>query len=127
LRDAERVIGGVSAVHRYAAAGKPMPETTWSFASGPGEVKVQVKADRETRKVLVWSAQSATQDFREAHWTARQCTKASDGYACAAERGAEGYTAVFAETSFQDEGTLPFSTTTTVCIAGPPKGSDAAC
>ena len=119
LRDAERVIGSVSAVHRYAAAGKPMPETTWSFASSPEELKVQVKADREARKVLVWSAQSPTKDFREAHWTARQCTKAGDGYACSAARGAEGYTAVFAETSFQDEGKLPFSTTTTICIAAP--------
>jgi PhoPQ-activated pathogenicity-related protein len=125
LRDAERVIGSVSAVHRYAAAGKPMPDTTWIFASAPGELRVQVKADREARKVLVWSAQSPTQDFRDAKWTARQCTKASEGYACAAERPAEGYTAMFAETSFQDEGTLPFSTTTTVCIAAP-KG-DAAC
>lgn len=119
LRDAERVIGSVSAVHRYAAAGKAMPETTWSFASSPEELKAQVKADREARKVLVWSAQSPTKDFREAHWTARQCTKAGDGYACSAARGAEGYTAVFAETSFQDEGKLPFSTSTTICIAGP--------
>jgi PhoPQ-activated pathogenicity-related protein len=126
LRDAERVIGGVSAVHRYAAAGKTMPETTWSFVSEPAELKIQVKADREARKVLVWSAQSATRDFREAQWTARQCTKADDGYACSAARGPEGYTAAFAETSFQDEGKLPFSTTTTICIAGP-KGSDAAC
>jgi len=125
LRDAERVIGSVSAVHRYAAAAKPMPNTTWTFASAPGELRVQVKADREARKVLVWSAQSPTQDFRDAKWTARQCMKGSEGYACSAERGPEGYTAVFAETSFQDEGTLPFSTTTTVCIAGP-KG-DAAC
>ncbi len=126
LRDAERVIGSVSAVHRYAAAAKPMPETTWSFASAPAELKIQVKADREARKVLVWSAQSPTQDFRQARWTARQCTKASDGYACSAARGAEGYTAVFAETSFQDEGKVPFSTTTTICIAGPKVG-DAAC
>jgi len=95
-----------------------MPETTWSFASAPGELKVQVNADREARKVLVWSAQSPTLDFRDAKWTARQCAKASDGYACVAERGPEGYTALFAETSFQDEGALPFSTTTTVCIAG---------
>jgi len=124
LRDAERVIGGVSAVHRYAAAGKPMPDTTWTFGSGPGEVNVQVRPDREARKVLVWSAQSPTQDFREAKWTARQCAKGGEGYACSAERGAQGYTAVFAETSFQDEGALPFSTTTTVCIAGA-KGGDA--
>jgi PhoPQ-activated pathogenicity-related protein len=126
LRDADRVIGGVSAVHRYAAEGKPMPETTWSFASTPAELKVQVKADREARKVLVWSAQSPTQDFRQAHWTGRQCTKEADGYACSATRGPDGYTAVFAETSFQDEGKLPFSTTTTICIAGP-KGSNAVC
>jgi PhoPQ-activated pathogenicity-related protein len=129
LRDAERVIGGVSAVHRYAAAGKPMPETTWTFGATPGELKIQVKADREARKVLVWSAQSPTQDFREARWTARQCPKEKEsaGYACSAMRGAEGYTAVFAETSFEDEGKLPFSTTTTVCIAGPPKDSNAGC
>jgi PhoPQ-activated pathogenicity-related protein len=126
LRDADRVIGGVSAVHRYAAAGKPMPETAWTFASAPGEVKIQVRSDREARKVLVWSAQSPTQDFREAKWTARQCTKASEGYECSAVRGPEGYTAVFAETSFQDEGTVPFSTTTTVCIAGP-KENGASC
>jgi PhoPQ-activated pathogenicity-related protein len=103
-----------------------MPETTWSFASSADELKVQVKADREARKVLVWSAQSPTKDFREAQWTARQCPKAGDGYACAAARGPEGYTAMFAETSFQDEGKLPFSTSTTICIAGP-KGSDAKC
>lgn len=126
LRDADRVIGAVSAVHRYAAAGKPMPETAWSFASSPSELKIQVKADREARKVLVWSAQSPTQDFREAHWTGRQCAKETDSYACAATRGTDGYTAVFAETSFQDEGKLPFSTTTTVCIAGP-KGASAVC
>jgi PhoPQ-activated pathogenicity-related protein len=125
LRDAERVIGSVSAVHRYAAAGKPMPETTWSFGSTPGELKVQVRADREARKVLVWSAQSPTKDFREAKWTARQCAKSSEGYACVAQRGAEGYTAMFAETSFQDDGALPFSTSTTICIAG--AKVDAAC
>jgi PhoPQ-activated pathogenicity-related protein len=126
LRDADRVIGGVSALHRYAAAGKSLPGTTWSFASTQSELKVQVKSDREAHKVLVWSAQSPTQDFREAHWTGRQCTKAADGYACTAARGADGYTAVFAETSFQDEGKLPFSTTTTICLAGP-KGSDPVC
>jgi len=108
-----------------------MPETAWTFASTPGELKIQVKADREARKVLVWSAQSPTQDFREARWTARQCTKEkgkeSEGYACSASRGAVGYTAAFAETSFEDEGKLPFSTTTTVCIAGPPKDSNAGC
>jgi hypothetical protein len=34
-------------------------------------------------------------------------------------RAKDGYMAVFAETSFQDEGAPPFSTTTTLCIARP--------
>src|SRR5262245_15793323 len=89
LRDADRVIGGVSAVHRYAAAGKPLPVTAWTFSSTPSELKIHVKADREPKRVLVWSAQSATQDFREAHWTGRQCTKAADGYACSVARGTD--------------------------------------
>jgi hypothetical protein len=92
-------------------------------------LKKQVQAEREARRVLVWSAQSATKDFREARWTARQCAKEkeADGYACAAGRGGGGYTAAFAETSFEDEGKLPFSTTTTVCIAGLGKEVNAGC
>jgi hypothetical protein len=45
--------------------------------------------------------------------------QAKDGYACSVERGKEGYTAAFAETSFKDDGLPMFSTSTTVCIAAP--------
>ena len=119
LADFERVIGGVSALHRYTAAGKSLPETTWSFAPTSESLRVQVKADRPTRRVSVWSAHSATRDFREARWTSNECARTRDVYACSAKRGKDDYTAAYAETSFQDEGSLPFSTTTTVCIAGP--------
>jgi hypothetical protein len=110
LRDAERVIGSVSAVHRYAAAGKPMPETTWSFGSTPGELKVQVKADREARKVLVWSAQSSDEGFSRAKWTARQCAKEQRGICVLGAAGRRDIRRRLQETSFQDEGALPFST-----------------
>lgn len=119
LRDVDRVIGGLSAVHRYAAAGKPLPRTIWSFASATDVLTIEVKADRPIQRVLIWNARSPTRDFREAHWTSRECAKTDDGHACSAVRGAQGYTAVFAETSFLDEGNFFFSTTTTVCIAGP--------
>src|SRR5262249_36543742 len=93
LRDADRVIGAVSAGHPYAGAGKPMPATQWTFASTASELKIRVKADREARKVLVWSAQSPTKDFRDARWTGRQCAKEADGYVCSATRATVGYTA----------------------------------
>jgi PhoPQ-activated pathogenicity-related protein len=119
LRDVERVIGGLSAVHRYAAAGEPLPTTSWSFASHSSALTIEVKADRPTERVLIWSAHSATQDFRDAEWKSRKCAKTGDTYACSAQRREQGYTAAFSETAFSDPGSPTFSTTTTVCITGP--------
>ena len=119
LRDIERVLGSVSAVHRYATAGKSLPQTAWSFSSSPDTLGIQVRPDRPTDGTLIWSAHSPTLDFREARWTSSKCAKANSGYACSVTRDKNGYTAVFAETSFQDEAALPFSTTTTMCIASP--------
>jgi PhoPQ-activated pathogenicity-related protein len=116
LRDAARVIGALSAVHRYAAMGKSLPRTRWTFASTDDALEVRVNADRPVARVLVWSAESATKDFREARWTSRRCSKRSGGHLCRTERGDMQYTAVFAETSFKDENGPRFSTTTTVCI-----------
>jgi PhoPQ-activated pathogenicity-related protein len=119
LSDPERVVTGLSAIHRYAAAGKTLPKTTWSFAGAKDALTIQVKSDRPTQRVLVWSARSVSRDFRDSPWTSSECTQAKEGYACSVERGKEGYTAAFAETSFKDDGIPLFSTTTTVCITGP--------
>ena len=117
LRDIDRVIGSVSAVHRYAAAGKPLPQTTWSFSGKMDALGIQVRADRPTDGTLIWSARSPTLDFRDARWTSSKCAKTKGGYMCSVSRDKDGYMAVFAETLFWDEGALPFSTTTTMCIA----------
>jgi len=123
LRDTDRVIGGVSALHRYAAAGKPLPGTNWSFSSPPSALRIQVRADRPVQGVRIWSARSPTLDFRSARWMSSECRKDRDGYTCSAARASGGYTAAFAETTFRDKGSPLFSTTTTVCIARPDAGS----
>lgn len=119
LRDPDRVISALSAVHRYAAAGKPLPRTSWSFASTRHALSVQLTSELSPERVLIWSARSPTVDFRDARWTSRSCSKTNRGHACSAKRGQHEYTAIFAETSFHDRGNPAFSTTTTVCIAGP--------
>jgi PhoPQ-activated pathogenicity-related protein len=121
LRDIDRVIGALSAVHRHAAAGKSLPQASWTFAPSTHAVTITVETDRPTRRVLVWSARSPTRDFREARWTARECKRTDAGHACSAARGEQGYTAAFAEASFADEPAPSFSVSTTVCIvsAGP--------
>ncbi|MGH8189655.1 MAG: PhoPQ-activated protein PqaA family protein, partial [Steroidobacteraceae bacterium] len=119
LRDLDRVIGALSALHRYAAAGKQLPQSTWSFEPAARTLEIRVRADRPVQRVLIWSAQNPTRDFRAARWTASACATASDEYSCSAARSEQGYTAAYAETSFLDEGNVPFSTTTTVCMLGP--------
>ena len=86
LRDIQRVIGSLSAVHRYAAAGKLLPQTTWSFSGRPDTLGIQVRVDRHTDGTLIWSAHSPTLDFREARWTSRKCAKTNGGYACSVKR-----------------------------------------
>jgi len=127
LRDLERVVGAVSAAHRYAASGRPLPSTTWSFAASPRALEIQVKTDRPAGRVLIWSARSDTPDFREAQWSSSECTPRNGGYVCSSPRADKGYTAVFAETAFSDGDDLSFSTSTTVCIAGPNRSQTPAC
>jgi len=127
LRDLERVVGAVSAAHRYAAAGRPLPSTTWSFATSPRSLDIGVQTDRPASRVLIWSARSDTPDFRDAHWSSSECTQKNGKYVCSSARGEKGYTAVFAETAFSDGDDLSFSTSTTVCIAGPDKSQTPPC
>jgi PhoPQ-activated pathogenicity-related protein len=124
LSDPERVITGLSAIHSYAATGKTLPKTTWSFATAKDALTIQVKAERPTQRVQIWTARSASRDFRNSPWTPYECAKTKEGHACSVERPKDGYTAAFAETSFKDDGLPMFSTTTTVCITGP-NASDA--
>ena len=119
LRDVNRVVGGLSAVHRYAAEGKPLPASKWSFATKPKTLAISVTSERAPKRVRVWTANSATRDFREARWSSRPCKKQSTGHRCSTERSKTRYTAAFAESTFQDPGTLAFSTSTTVCLLGP--------
>lgn len=125
LRDIERVIGALSAVHRYSSSAQPLPTLSWT-ASAARSLRFTVDADRRPARVSIWTANSSTRDFRDARWTSRPCRRARDGYACVTERSKRGYTAAFAEAAFEDERDLTFSLSTTVCIAGPEStaGSD---
>jgi PhoPQ-activated pathogenicity-related protein len=119
LRDVGRVIGALSALHRYAAARKPLPQLSWKFVQASRDLVVTVQPERVARRVITWYAHSRSRDFRDAHWVSRLCARARGQYVCRSPRAAAGYTAAFAEATFLDKGEAPFSLSTTVCIAGP--------
>lgn len=127
LRDLDRVIGSVSALHRYSAAGKPLPHLSWQFAPTDRDMTVTVSADRAAERVTLWRAQSASRDFRDSRWRSHRCqsVKGKNEFVCSRPREKQDYTAIYAELSFADKGEADFSLSTTVCIAEPVSGGAA--
>ena len=118
VRDLDRLVGGLAALHRYSTHGERLPVVSWAYAVRPNRLSVDVESNRVPRRVLVWTARSPTRDFREAHWTSHSCKRSGGTYACSAARSPDGYTAVYAELWFKDPGYPKFPLATVVCIAG---------
>ncbi len=132
LRDIERLMGNLSALYRYSAHHRPLPDVTWTFEPSSGQLALAVRADRAPIRVLAWSAISKSRDFTRSHWTSRPCEPSSGGYLCI-RRLIDPYTALYAELEFEDPGEPSFSLSTIVCVAqggdaqqGDAQGSDAA-
>jgi PhoPQ-activated pathogenicity-related protein len=127
VRDLDRLVGGLSALHRYSAHGEGLPTVSWTYAVWPDRLGVDVQSNRVPRRVLAWTASSPTRDFREARWSSHRCTLTGESYACQVARPAEGYTAVYAELWFKDPGYPKFPLATVVCIAGQGNGAPPDC
>jgi PhoPQ-activated pathogenicity-related protein len=125
--DLERLIAGLSAIHRYSARGEQLPTVTWAYATQADHVDVDVQSDRKPRRVLAWTATSATRDFREARWTSHRCKRKGDNFACSVARPSKGFVAMYTELWFQDRGYPRFPLTTVVCIAGEPGDGTSGC
>jgi PhoPQ-activated pathogenicity-related protein len=127
VRDLDRLIGGLSALHRYSVHGEQLPAVTWTYAAQADRLGVEVHTNRVPRRVLAWTATSASRDFREAHWTSHRCKRRDGKFACSVAQSPDGYTAMYAELWFKDPGYPKFPLATVVCIAGGPEGGAPDC
>ena len=127
VRDLARLIGGLSALHRYSLHGEQLPALSWTYAAQVDRLGVDVQTNRVPRRVLAWTAKSATRDFREARWTSHPCKRTDGKFACSVTRPSEGFVAMYAELWFKDPGYPKFPLATVVCIAGEPGGERPDC
>lgn len=127
VRDLSRLIGGLSALHRYSVHGEQLPALTWSYAAQADRLGVAVQTNRVPRRVLAWTAKSATRDFREARWTSHSCKRTDGKFTCSIARPSEGFVAMYAELWFKDPGYPKFPLATVVCIAGESGGDPPDC
>jgi PhoPQ-activated pathogenicity-related protein len=118
--DYDRVIGSISALHRYVARQQPLPVLSWEYRRESQRLMLEVQSDRSPRRVRLWVAHSPSRDFREARWVPQSCARTEGRYSCTAATDESRYMATFAELTFKDRGAPTFSLSTTVCIAAPP-------
>ena len=120
LRDVDRLIGSLAALHRYSARGKPLPQVSATLTQQNGRLELAVHTDARPERVLAWSARSATRDFRHARWSSQECRRSGDAYECEGPMAGDAPTALYAEAVFHDRGEPRFSLSTTVYISGVP-------
>jgi PhoPQ-activated pathogenicity-related protein len=118
MRDLDRLVGGLAALHRYSAHGERLPVVSWTYALQPDRFEIDVQSNRVPRRVIAWTAHSASRDFRAARWSSHRCRREGQTYACNVPRSREGYSAAYAELWFKDAGYPRFPLATVVCIAG---------
>ena len=61
---------GIGALFRHAIGGKPLPKLSWTFDEKDDRVNLTVTSDPTPKSAQVWTATSATLDFRQSAWTA---------------------------------------------------------
>jgi PhoPQ-activated pathogenicity-related protein len=127
VADLDRLIGGLSALHRYSAHGTQLPAVTWAYVAKANRLAVDVQTNRVPRSVFAWTATSATRDFREARWASHRCKRKDGKFACSVARPSKGFVAMYAELWFEDRGYPNFPLATVVCIAGEPGGGASDC
>lgn len=114
----DKVVASAAVLFRRVAAGKPMPNVEWSWEGEPGASRLTLSSDPPAGSASLWTAESPTNDFREAKWTERSMTKRGERYETeVGPKDPATRVAAFGELRFVDrtiEPPVTFSLTTTV-------------
>jgi PhoPQ-activated pathogenicity-related protein len=117
---------GLGAFFRSSVTGRPLPRLTWELTRGPGtDSTLTIHASPAPASARVWSATSATRDFRESRWEPSPLAPAETMTRHVAPP-ASGNIAYFGELEYQLDG-IPYHLTTTFQEPGaPPVASNTA-
>lgn len=119
--DFKRILGGLRALHRHAGGEAKLPRLTWTYAAAADNASMTLTVRPATKdaRVLLWTAESPTRDFRQAKWTSAPVPTGDQDVATARlDRPAQGYRAMFAEVVYGD-GLLPLHLSTQITVLDP--------
>jgi len=117
LKDLRRIAGSIAALHLNAAGKLKLPKMQWKHQLGETGLTLKLSSDQAPEHVSAWIASSPTRDFREAQWKSVDVEAQSGSYSHELPLPEAGYSAMFAEAEFDNDGT-PYFLSTNVRIIG---------
>ncbi|HEX4131043.1 MAG TPA: PhoPQ-activated protein PqaA family protein [Pirellulales bacterium] len=115
IRDPERVLGTVAALHRQTMGELKLAAMSWKFDEEDKQVTLQIEADQKPMSVALWTAAMPTRDFRDAKWTSKPVDAAGEAYTASVELPSTGFLALFGEAVFSTD-RAPYHLSTNVRI-----------
>lgn len=119
---APRIAGLVAAMGRHVAGIEPLPEVRWTFSTDPAGTTCLVDSIERPAQVVLWTATSASRDFRKARWTGDSVTGNGREWRVRVPSPESGFAATLVECHF-DRDPLPLVLTTSVHVAQAPPAS----
>ncbi len=122
LEDRTRVLNTLTAFSRSIGSHAAWPRMDWKYRDSADGIELTVRANRRPRSARLFHVSAATQDFRNAHWTSDEIESVAaesdrSTYTVSVHRPTSGYSAVFAEVSYDIDG-KPFTLSTQIHILG---------
>ncbi|MEE8450252.1 MAG: PhoPQ-activated protein PqaA family protein [Thermoguttaceae bacterium] len=103
LSDNGRVLGGIHALHQHAATGKPLPKLSWAFSVVENRATLTVRSTPRPDRVRLWTATSATRDFRQSKWRATDIRPTAAGHVGTSDLPEKGFKAMFGEAAYETD------------------------
>ncbi len=102
IRDMERVMGSIAALHRSRNGGPKLPQLGWEYKPAADSVRLSITCDQQPEHVRCWMARSNTRDFRQSTWTSEVMQTNSHNFEFDAPRNGE-FLAMFGEIVIDQE------------------------
>ncbi len=97
----------------YCSKGRHLPKMTWSYVPTPEGLKIAIRPGMEATAVRVWSVPSrSARDFRGAEWKPIKLEGKDGVYTFTLPRPKSGYSAIFGEAEYAENG-IPYTQHTT--------------
>ena len=101
--DPLRAINNVCAFVRHVLIDNPIPKISWKHDDADGQPRLTVNAEPAPLQARLWTARSATRDFRESRWESKPLEIREGKIEARVDRPAEGFVAYYADLNYQIE------------------------